>query len=145
MKANRESRKSGNAHAIKTTITLDPLESPLVTQRASEEESVVAMASNVEQAFVEGYDVDQALRSRNNAARVRPHAPLSDPQTSSKSGASSPGIDSDNEDVPLLSPTSQDYGSANGGNNSNDASTWHEEDEFRDLPWWKRPSVGARH
>jgi len=93
------------------------------------------MASNVEQAFVESYDVDQA---HNNAPHSQPHAAT---QKSNKSGANSPAIDSDNEETPLLSPMSQDYGGANGDSNANNASTWNE--EFRGLPWWKRPSVGA--
>jgi hypothetical protein len=136
MKANRECRKSGHAHATITTIPLDPLGSPTVPQRASEGTIGIPMASNVDQASVESYDVDQA---RNNTAYLRPHA---DTQASNKSGSSSPGIDTDNEDAPLLSPTSQDYGSANGAGNGNNASAWNE-DEFRSLPWWKRPSVGA--
>lgn len=92
------------------------------------ESHTVTMASNADAAFVEDVDVDQELRSRLALRK-------------NKSGATSPGIESDNEDAPLLSPRRSDYGSIHEDNGRSDGEDWTIEEEFRDLPWWKRPSV----
>jgi hypothetical protein len=108
------------------------------------------MASNSDAAYVEDVDVDLALRARNNAAQAQSHtAPVYRPDQPYKSGATSPGLDSDNEDAPLLSPTSQDYGSGDGGNGgsrSNRRSSdyeyeWEGQADFEGLSWRKKPSV----
>ncbi|KAH7374274.1 major facilitator superfamily domain-containing protein [Pyrenochaeta sp. MPI-SDFR-AT-0127] len=99
------------------------------------------MASNNDAAFVEDVDVDQALQSRITASTSKPKAPFRMPK---RSGASSPRDDSDNEDAPLLSPTRNAYGSADGdGSSSGDdgEDEWPGVADFRGLPWWKRPSI----
>lgn len=134
MKANGRSRsRSGDAHAIRQPIALNPIRSrPIPKRIVTEENSSVTMASNVDAAFVQDVDVDQELRSRNHT-----------PHPSNKSGSSSPGLDSDHEDAPLLSPGAQDYGSAEGRGHDNgyNESGWRQDPEFHDLPRWKRPSI----
>jgi hypothetical protein len=145
-------RTDRDAHAVLKAIPLEPLASPPVSKSTSvAERSRRAMASNADAVYADDADLDQALRSRNNASRSQPKAPVSAPAPSSKSAASSEGIDSDNEDVPLLSPTAHDYGSGNRGrhgrrdsdSDSDGALEWDGQADFRGLPWWKRPSVGA--
>jgi hypothetical protein len=96
------------------------------------------MANTTDAAFVEDIDVDQEIRSRNLGSKNT--NPLYMPN---KSGATSPGLDSDNENAPLLSPSGNDYGSANGNSNNNGGQGWDGDADFRGLPWWKRPSVGT--
>lgn len=103
------------------------------------------MSSNVDAAFVEDVDVDQEIRSRYNASKDQSKAPLYRPESSHKSGARSPAIERVNEDAPLLSPTAQGYGGVGGGDNGEDDGDLWDAPEFRGLPWWKRPSVGAIH
>jgi hypothetical protein len=95
------------------------------------------MASSTDAAFVEDADVDQELRSRNVTSRGT-NVPLYLPN---KSGATSPAIDSDNEDAPLLSPSRVDYGSTDSEADDPEEEEWPGEADFRHLPWWKRPSV----
>ncbi|KAF1937418.1 tetracycline-efflux transporter-like protein [Clathrospora elynae] len=95
------------------------------------------MATSTDAVFVEDIDVDQELRSRSNGAK-KSNAPV---HISNKSGASSPGLDSDNEDAPLLSESRNDYGSADGDGSDNGEEAWAGEADFRGLPWWKRPSI----
>jgi hypothetical protein len=90
------------------------------------------MASTTDAAFVEDVEVEQEFR-----ARVRN---LKKP---SKSGATSPGPDSDNEDAPLLGSSSNTNGGTNGAGNNDGEEDWAGDADFRGLPWWKRPSVGA--
>jgi hypothetical protein len=80
------------------------------------------MASNTDAAFVEDVEVEQELRVRTNGFK-----------RSSKSGARSPGFDNDNEDAPLLGSLRDNSGEEE----------WAGDADFRGLPWWKRPSVGA--
>jgi hypothetical protein len=95
------------------------------------------MASS-EAAFVEDLDVEQEIRSRSNGFK-KSNLPT---HIQNKSGTSSEGLDSDNEDAPLLSPSRNDYGSTD-GDGSNYEEEWAGAADFRGLPWWKRPSVGA--
>ncbi|KAF2846403.1 tetracycline-efflux transporter-like protein [Plenodomus tracheiphilus IPT5] len=92
------------------------------------------MTSSADAAFVEDIDVDQQLRARSNKSNV----PLYIPK---RSRAHSPGADRDNEDAPLLSPTRNNYGSANGDDQDNGEDEGAGDKDFRGLPWWKRPSI----
>lgn len=106
---------------------------------------LIAMASNTDAAFVDDADVDQALQSRPTVStsnpRMRRHIP-------NRSGATSPIHESDNEDAPLLSPTTNDYGSASGDDSTSGRGDgeedWPSMADFRGLPWWKRPSVSVQ-
>jgi hypothetical protein len=88
------------------------------------------MASNVDAAFVEDIDIEQELRIRANGFKRQ-----------RKSGATSSGPDSDNEDAPLLGASWNSNGSANDAGNNNTEEEWAGDVDFRGLPWWKRPSV----
>lgn len=90
------------------------------------------MASTTDAAFVEDIEVEQEFR-----ARVR------NLKKANKSGATSPGPDSDNEDAPLLASSRHNNGGANGHGNDNEEEEWAGDADFRGLPWWKRPSVRA--
>jgi hypothetical protein len=90
------------------------------------------MASTTDAAFVEDIEVEQEFR-----ARIRN---LTKP---SKSGARSPGPDSDDEDAPLLGSSRNNNGHANDDGTDNGEEEWVGDADFRGLPWWKRPSVGA--
>ena len=59
------------------------------------------MAATTESVFVEDVDVERELRARVRNTNQPP-----------KSGAASPGPDSDNEDAPLLNTFRDDYGGA---------------------------------
>jgi hypothetical protein len=96
------------------------------------------MANTTDAAFVEDNDVDREIRARSFGSKNT--NPLYMPN---KSGATSPGLDSDREDAPLLSPSRQDYGSANSDGNTTGGQGWDGDADFRGLPWWKRPSVRA--
>jgi len=138
------SRRQSNAHAEVKSILLQVLGSPpSSTSNSIEERKRVAMASNADAAYVEDLDVDQALRSRNHAAGSQPKAPVYRPEPSNKSGATSPAVERDEEDAPLLSPTTQDYGSGNNGERRDSEPKWDGQADFEGLPWWKKPSVCA--
>ncbi|KAF1834904.1 MFS general substrate transporter [Decorospora gaudefroyi] len=95
------------------------------------------MASSTDAAFVEDIDVDQGFRMRDKASK-KSNAP---PYTPNKPGARSAGLDSDNEDAPLLSPSRNEYGNASGNEDNSKEEEWALDAEFRGLPWWKRPSI----
>lgn len=98
------------------------------------------MSSNNDGAFVEDAEVDQQLRARLNSSK--PTSKPNDSNTHKRISASSTSrVDSDDEDAPLLSPTDNEYGSSHGGDGGNVEEAWEIEDEFRGLPWWKRPSI----
>ncbi|KAH8704677.1 major facilitator superfamily domain-containing protein [Phaeosphaeriaceae sp. PMI808] len=99
------------------------------------------MASNADAAFIEDIDIDQDLRLSNTISKSRSNVPIFIPPQLSKSGASSPVMDSDDEDAPLLSPSAQDYGSGDGDSISSSGLQWQGEAEFEGLPWWNRPSI----
>ena len=89
------------------------------------------MASTTDAAFVEDIEVEQEFR-----ARVR------NLKKANKSGARSPGPDSDNEDAPLLGYSRHNNGGANSDGIDNEGEEeWAGDADFRGLPWWKRPSV----
>ena len=90
------------------------------------------MAATTESVFVEDVDVERELRARVRNSNQSP-----------KSGASSPGPDNDNEDSPLLSTFRDDYGGAHDDSDDSSEAEWTGDIDFRGLPWWKRPSVGA--
>lgn len=104
----------------------------------------ISMASSTDSAFVDDVDVDEQLLARGNGlGNTHSDAPRHRPN---KSGAiAMTDADSDNEDVPLLRPTRNDYGSADGEGHSNSDEGWPTEADFRGLPWWKRPSVSTFH
>lgn len=99
-----------------------------------EHDSLFDMAATTDSPFVEDVDIERELEAR-----------LRGLSQSHKSGATSPGPDSDNEDAPLLRASGDDdYGSAHGDDhNNNSEEEWAGDADFRGLPWWKRPSVGA--
>lgn len=126
--SNPPSNATGSPH---TAIRTFPFEPVGYNQSAT-------MASSNEAAFVEDVDIDQELRSRATTSRSRsnPHLTLNRPVAHSQRS------ESDAEDAPLLSPTSNGYGSVDGDENENDEEDWPGAADFRGLPWWKRPSVG---
>lgn len=98
-----------------------------------EHDTLFDMAATTDSAFVEDVDIERELE-----ARVRGSS------QSHKSGATSPGPNSDNEDAPLLRASGDDdYGSAHGDERNDSEEEWDGDADFRGLPWWKRPSVGA--
>jgi hypothetical protein len=98
------------------------------------------MSSNNDGVFVEDAEVDQQLRARLNNSK--PTTRSNDPDRNKTISTSSTSrVDSDDEDAPLLSPTDNEYGSSHGGDGGHIEEEWEIEDEFRGLPWWKRPSV----
>jgi hypothetical protein len=138
------SRRKSDAHADVKPIALQLLGSPPSSTSSSiEERKRVAMASNADAAYIEELDVDQALRSRNNATKSQSKAPLYRPQPSNKSGASSPAIERDEEDAPLLDPTAQNYGSGNNGGRRDGEYQGEGQADFEGLSWWNKPSVRA--
>ncbi|KAF1917422.1 tetracycline-efflux transporter-like protein [Ampelomyces quisqualis] len=94
------------------------------------------MASNADADYVEELDIDQHLRTRNQRSKSQTKAPIFSPQ---QLGSDSPDDESNNEGVPLLTPSAQDYGSLNGRRGSE--YEWSGEADFAGLPWWNRPSI----
>lgn len=94
------------------------------------------MASNADADYVEELDIDQELRARNQRSKSQTKAPIFSPQSAD---TEAPDDERDNEGVPLLSPSAQDYGSSNGRRDSE--MEWPGEADFAGLPWWNRPSV----
>ena len=98
-------------------------------------------STNIDGAFVDEVDIDQG---------VLQHTYILSPRASNEPRAASPEVVRDNENAPLLSRTSDDYGSANGDGsgdsdrNGHGANVWYGMAEFQRLPWWKRPSVRAQ-
>jgi MFS family permease len=88
------------------------------------------MAATTESVFVEDVDVERELRAHVRNSNQPP-----------KSGATSPGPDSENEDAPLLNTFRDDYGGAHSDGDSSSEVEWAGDIDFRDLPWWKRPSI----
>ncbi|KAF5848466.1 hypothetical protein GGP41_005825 [Bipolaris sorokiniana] len=96
-----------------------------------EHDTLFDMAATTDSAFVEDVDIERELE-----ARVRGSS------QSHKSGATSPGPNSDNEDAPLLRASGDDdYGSAHGDERNDSEEEWDGDADFRGLPWWKRPSA----
>lgn len=109
-----------------------PSAEPSSRPSETEEHTRFDMASSTDAAFVEDVDMDRELRARAGGS-----------SKSHKSGATSPGPDSDNEDAPLLNITRDGYGSSGGDSDDNEEEQWNGDADFRGLPWWKRPSVRA--
>ncbi|KNG48296.1 tetracycline-efflux transporter [Stemphylium lycopersici] len=107
-----------------------PFAEPSSRLSEGEEHRRLAMASSTDAAFVEDADVDRELRARARGA-----------SKSHKSGATSPGPDSDTEDAPLLNTSRDGYGSSGGDSDDNEEGQWDGDADFRGLPWWKRPSI----
>jgi hypothetical protein len=97
------------------------------------------MVDNTDAVFVDDNDFDRTLRQRPDSSRSNSRAPLLVHSKPGESGASSPGLDTDDENVRLLNPTPIDYRSSNIDAGENDEPEWFR--EFEGLPWWKRPSV----
>ena len=97
------------------------------------------MAENTDAAFVDDNDLDRTFRQRPNASRSNSRVPLLVHSQPNKSGASSPGLDNDDENTRLLNPTPIDYRSSDNNANANGEPEWFR--EFDGLPWWKRPSI----
>jgi hypothetical protein len=144
MAANAPIRSNRHAHVAVKPIPLEPVQasSPSTSVNAKKR-NPSTMANNADLDYVEELDVDQELRARHQASKSQPKAPVYMPQQSNHPGASSSDGESDNEDAPLLSPTAQDYGSANGNGRRSSEYEWSGEADFAGLPWWNRPSVGA--
>ncbi|KAF2821534.1 MFS general substrate transporter [Ophiobolus disseminans] len=98
-------------------------------------------SSNADAAYVEDVGVDQALRSRNNASRAQWTAPVYRPDQSNKSGATSADMGSDDENAPLLSPTTQDYRGGHGSDGRSSEHEWDGQADFEGLSWWNKPSI----
>lgn len=94
------------------------------------------MADNTDAAFVADNDVDRTFRQRPNSSGSNSKVPL---LVHSKSGTSSPGLDSDDENTRLLNPTPIDYRSTNNNLDGDGEPEWFR--DFEGLPWWKRPSI----
>lgn len=97
------------------------------------------MADNTDAAFVDENDLDRAFRQRTNSSGSNAKAPLLVHSKPGKSGASSPGPDSDDENTCLLNPTPIDYRSTDDDADDNGEPEWFY--GFEGLPWWKRPSI----
>jgi hypothetical protein len=146
MAANAPNRSNRHAHVALKHIPLEPVQTPSSsTSVSAKKRNPSNMANNADLDYVEELDVDQELRARHQASKSQPKAPVYMPQQPGRSGASSSGGDSDNEDAPLLSPTAQNYGSANGNGRRSSEYEWSGEADFAGLSWWNRPSVGALH
>ncbi|KAL5119297.1 hypothetical protein ACEQ8H_002784 [Pleosporales sp. CAS-2024a] len=99
------------------------------------------MANNADADYMEGLEVDQELRLRNQSPESSTEAPIYMPPQSSDSGAWSTHVESDNEDAPLLSPTERIHRSAEDHSRRSSEYEWPGEADFKGLPWWKRPSI----
>ncbi|KAF2126051.1 MFS general substrate transporter [Dothidotthia symphoricarpi CBS 119687] len=99
------------------------------------------MASNTDVPSVEDIYVDQGLRSGPNAQKTNSKAPIRVYEEPNIYGANSSGLDSNQENVPLLSPTRSDSGNTNGDDSGNGETEWTFDKEFQGLPWWKQPSI----
>ncbi|KAL6150436.1 hypothetical protein ACJQWK_00287 [Exserohilum turcicum] len=90
------------------------------------------MATTTDAVFAEDVDIEREIQVRARGSRRSP-----------KSGAASPGPDSDNdhEDAPLLNGAADDYGSNHGDGDAAEEDAWAGDADFRGLPWWKRPSI----
>ncbi|KAH6625747.1 tetracycline-efflux transporter-like protein [Boeremia exigua] len=97
------------------------------------------MTENVDGVFVDDNDIDRTFRQRPGSSKSNAKVPLLVHSKPGKSGASSPGLDSDDENARLLNPTPIDYQTTNNDANKDDEPEWFR--EFRGLPWWKRPSI----
>jgi hypothetical protein len=97
------------------------------------------MADNTDAAFVDDNDLDRTFRQRPSGSRSNSKTPLLVHSKPGKSGASSPGLDTDDENTRLLNPTPIDYRSSDDNAGENDEPEWFR--EFEGLPWWKKPSV----
>lgn len=101
------------------------------------------MASEANAQTVENVYVDQELQSHSIGWESSFNPSIRDYEQPNTSSASSPSFDSNQEHIPLLSPTAGDSSSTNGDSGGNGETEWDFDKEFRGLPWWKRPSVGS--
>lgn len=97
------------------------------------------MSENTDAAFVDDNDLDRTFQQRPNSSGASSKVPLLIHSQPGKSGASSPGLASDDENTRLLNPTPIDYRSTDSGQDRDGEPEWFR--EFDGLPWWKRPSV----
>jgi MFS family permease len=97
------------------------------------------MAESTDAAFVNDNDVDRTFHQRPNSSRSNERVPLLVHGKPGKSGASSPGLDSDDENSRLLNPAPIDYRSSDNTADEEGEPEWFR--EFEGLPWWKRPSI----
>lgn len=100
------------------------------------------MAHNADVDYVEALDIDQEMRSRHQSSKSQPKAPIYAPQQAGTSGARSQGIDGEDEDAPLLSPTERTRRSVDDSDSEESEYEWPGEADFKGLSWWHRPSVG---
>lgn len=98
------------------------------------------MVENTDGAFVDDNDLDQNLRQRSHPSMSNPKTPLLMHYKSGESAASSPGLDTDDENTRLLSPAPIEYRSSDIDEGEDGEPEYFR--EFERLPWWKRPSVG---
>jgi MFS family permease len=97
------------------------------------------MSENTDAAFVDDNDLDRTFQQRPNSSGSNSKVPLLIHSKPGRSGASSPGLASDDENTRLLNPTPIDYRSTDSAQNRDGEPEWFR--EFDGLPWWKRPSV----
>ncbi|KAJ8111227.1 hypothetical protein OPT61_g6132 [Boeremia exigua] len=96
------------------------------------------MADNTDSMFVDDNDVDRTFQ-RPKSSGGKSSAPLLVHSQPGKSGTSSPGLDSDDENTRLLNPTAIEYRGADNEADDNGQPEWFH--DFEGLPWWKRPSI----
>ncbi|KAF2996072.1 hypothetical protein E8E13_004157 [Curvularia kusanoi] len=97
------------------------------------------MTENTDAAFVDDNDLDRSFRQRPTSSGSNAKVPLLVHSKPGRSGASSPGLDSDDENTRLLNPTAIDYRGTDNDDNGSGEPEWFR--EFEGLPWWKRPSI----
>ena len=98
------------------------------------------MVENTDGAFVDDNDLDRNFRQRPNPSGSNSKMPLLVHSKSGESVASSPGLDTDDENTRLLNPTPIESRSSDANVGDDGEPEWFP--EFEILPWWKRPSVG---
>ncbi|XPT03195.1 hypothetical protein M3J09_012296 [Ascochyta lentis] len=97
------------------------------------------MTENTDAAFVDDNDLDRTFRERPKSSGSNSRVALLVHSKPGKSGTSSPGLDTDDENTRLLNPTPIDYRASDNNAEDNGEPEWFR--EFEGLPWWKRPSI----
>ncbi|KAJ4345017.1 hypothetical protein N0V95_006009 [Ascochyta clinopodiicola] len=97
------------------------------------------MAENTDAAFVEDNDLDRTFQQRPKSSKSNSKVPLLVHSKPGSSGASSPGLDTDDENTRLLNPTPIEYRSSDNRADGYEEPEWFR--EFEGMPWWKRPSI----
>ncbi|KAF2791201.1 tetracycline-efflux transporter-like protein [Melanomma pulvis-pyrius CBS 109.77] len=94
------------------------------------------MATN-DAAFAGDADIDEQMRSRSSRSASALHTRHAQ---SGRSGQSSPALEYNGEEEPLLGSAGSSRGSVGSGSGS-EPQEWFGTAELSGLPWWKRPSI----